>query len=116
MYEFDKLDGEIIKLITDEAYLLRNDKKDNISAIVTNKRLILLDYGKGFNNYEEALRTGCNSNYVRKKIPILIVDNNDIDYIKETKYYDKYYLKNGNYFNLESKEVKRLYINKIKEA
>ena len=50
------------------------------------------------------------------KVMQKIVDNNDIDYIKETKYYDKYYLKNGNYFNLESKEVKRLYINKIKEA
>ena len=34
-----------------------------------------------------------------------------IDYIKETKYYDKYYLKDNNYFNLESKEVNDEYHN-----
>ena len=116
MYEFDKLNGEVIKLITDEAFLLMDDKKQNISVIVTNKRLILLDYGKGYNNYEEALRCGLNSNYIKKKIPILIVNNKDIESIIETKYYDEYHIGNDNYFNLESKEVKRFYIDKIKEA
>jgi hypothetical protein len=116
MYEFDKLNGEIIKLITDDAYLLKNDKKVNISVIVTNKRLILLDYEDGSNDYEEALRTGMNGSYIRKKRPILLVNHNDISYIKETKYYDKYYLNNDNYFNLEAKEVKRFFIDKIKEA
>ena len=116
MYEFDKLDGEIIKLITDEAYLLRNDKKDNISAIVTNKRLILLDYESRDNNYEEALRTGLNMDYIKRKVPILIVNNEDIKEIKETRYYDKYTLNNDSYFNIENKEILKFYIDKIKEA
>jgi len=116
MYEFDKLDNETIKLITDDVYLLVEDKKKLISAIVTNKRLILLDFLEGYNNYEEAMRTGLNMGSVKKKYPILIINNEDIDYIKETKYYDKYYLKNESYFNIESKEVKKFFINKIKEA
>ncbi len=116
MYEFDKLDGETIKLITDDTYLLVDDQKKLISAIVTNKRLILLDYLEGYNNYEEAMRTGLNMGAVKKKYPILILNNEDIDYIKETKYYDKYVLKNKSYFNIESKEIKKFYISKIKEA
>ena len=116
MYEFEKLENEKIKLITDEVYLLKNDKKVLISAIVTDKRLILLDYEDRSNNYEEALRVGMNMDYLKKKYPILIVNNNDIKSIKETKYYDKYILNNDNYFNIENKEIKKFYIDKIKEA
>ena len=116
MYEVEYLKGENVKLITDEVYLLRNDKKSLISAIVTNKRLILLDYEDASNNYEEALRTGLNMDYIKKKIPILIVNNDDIKEIKETKYYDKYILNDDNYFNIENKDIKRQYIDKIKEA
>lgn len=116
MYEFDKLKGEVIKLITDEVYLLKNDKKTMISAIVTDKRLILLDYESNDNNYEEALRTGMNMDYLKKKYPILIVNNEDIKMIKETKYYDKYILNNDSYFNIENKDIKKFYIDKTKEA
>ena len=116
MYEFDKLKDEVIKLITDEVYLLKNDKKVLISAIVTNKRLILLDYESSDNNYEEALRTGMNMDFIKKKYPILIVNNEDIKSIKETKYYDKYTLNNDSYFNIENRDIKKFYIDKIKEA
>jgi hypothetical protein len=116
MYEFDKLDGETIKLITDEVYITIDDEKKLVSGIVTNKRLILLDYLEGYNNYEEAMRTGLNLGTVKKKYPILLIDNKDIKEIKETKYYDKYILNNGSYFNIESKDIKKHYIDKIKEA
>ena len=116
MYEFVKLDNETIKLITDEVYLIVEDKKKLVSGIVTNKRLILLDYLEGYNNYEEAMRTGLNMGSIKKKYPILIIDNKDLKEIKETKYYDKYILNNDSYFNIESKEIKKNYINKIKEA
>ena len=116
MYEFDKLNGEIIKLITDEVFITLEDQKRLVSGIVTNKRLILLDYLEGYNNYEEAMRTGLNMGSIKKKYPILLIDNNDIKEIKETKYYDKYILNNNSYFNIESKEIKKFYIDKIKEA
>ena len=35
------------------------------------KRLILLDYESNDNNYEEALRTGMNMDYLKKKYPIV---------------------------------------------
>ncbi len=116
MYEFDKLENETIKLITDEVFLLKNDKKIMISGIVTNKRLILLDYESKDNNYEEALRTGLNADYIQRKVPILIINNEDLKEIKETKYYDKYILNNDSYFNIENKDIKKFYISKIKEA
>ena len=116
MYEFDKLNGETIKLITDEVYITINDEKKLVSGIVTNKRLILLDYLEGYNNYEEAMRTGLNLGTVKKKYPILLMDNDDLKEIKETKYYDKYILNNGSYFNIESKDIKKFFIDKIKEA
>ena len=116
MYEFDKLENETIKLITDEVFLLKNDKKIMITGIVTNKRLILLDYESRDNNYEEALRTGLNMDYIKRKVPILIINNDDIKEIKETKYYDKYILNNDSYFNIENKDIKKFYISKIKEA
>ena len=116
MYEFKKLDNEVIKLITDDVFLLKDNKKVNISAIVTNKRLILLDFESRDNNYEEALRTGLNMDYIKRKVPILIVNNEDIKEIKETRYYDKYTLNNDSYFNIENKEILKFYIDKIKEA
>ena len=44
MYEFSKLEGENILLISDEAILLKENIERNISVIITNKRMLLLDY------------------------------------------------------------------------
>ncbi len=102
MYEFDKLNGEEIKYISDYALLRKDNEYVNISVILTNKRLILLDYPSGVNNYEEALKTSRGMDYLKKKEPILAVNLEDIKNIES----DKYILKDGNYFFLKEDKVK----------
>ncbi len=105
MYNFKKLKGEDIKYISDNSVLKKDKDYINISVVLTNKRLILLDYPSGVNNYEEVLRTSRNVEYNREKEPILIVNLTDIDHI-ENEEFEKYVLKDGNYFYLQDDELR----------
>lgn len=111
MYNFEKLEGEEIVLISDESIVKKEDEEVSISTIVTNKRMILLDYPDKSNNYEEALRTSRGVDYVLKKEPILIIELQDIVNIIEENDFDKYILNTSNYFYLKDKCIK----NKMKE-
>ncbi len=106
IYNFNKLDNEEILLISDESILKKDDKDITISTIVTNKRLILLDYPEKSNNYEEAMRTSRGTDYIKQKEPILIVDLEDIKEIGKEDNFDKYVLNSCNYFYLNNDEVK----------
>jgi len=112
MYNFNKLDNEEILLISDESVLRKDDKEEKISTIVTNKRLILLDYPDASNNYEEAMRTSRGADYILQKEPILIIDLDDIKEIINENNFDKYVLTTSNYFYLNDKEIK----NKLAEV
>lgn len=111
MYNFNKLDNEEILLISDESVLRKDDKEEKISTIVTNKRLILLDYPDASNNYEEAMRTSRGADYIQQKEPILTIDLDDIKEIINENNFDKYVLNTSNYFYLSDNEIK----NKINE-
>lgn len=105
MYIFDKLENEEIEYISDSAILKVNEQDKNISVILTNQRLLLLDYPSKVNNYEEALKSKA-VNYIEKKEVILEVNLSDIISIEN----DKYTLKDTNYFYLKDEELKK-YIN-----
>lgn len=105
MYIFDKLENEEIEYISDSALLKVNEQDKNISVILTNQRLLLLDYPSKVNNYEEALKSKA-VNYIEKKEVILAVNLSDIISIEN----DKYTLKDTNYFYLKDEELKK-YIN-----
>lgn len=105
MYNFKKLENEDIKYISDSALLKVNEQDKNISVIVTNQRLLLLDYPSKINNYEEALKSRA-VDYIEKKEVILEVNLSDIISIEN----DKYTLKDTNYFYLKDNELKK-YIN-----
>lgn len=111
MYEFQKNDNEEIVLISDNSILKKADKNILISIILTNKRMILLDYPVKSNNYEEAMRTSRGTSYILKKEPILIIDLKEIESIIEDDDFDKYVLDTSNYFYLKDISVR----NKIKE-
>ena len=102
MYIFDKLEGEEIEYISDSALLKVNEQDKNISVILTNQRLLLLDYPSKVNNYEEALKSKA-VNYIEKKEVILAVNLSDIISIEN----DKYTLKDTNYFYLKDEELKK---------
>jgi hypothetical protein len=106
MYNFKKLKGEKIKYISDNAILKKDKDYINISVILTDKRLILLDYPSAVNNFEEVLRTSRNVEYMREKEPILIVNLSDIDHI-DSEEFDKYVLKDGNFFYLQDDDLRK---------
>lgn len=111
MYNFEKLTGEEILLISDDSILKEGDHEITISTIITDKRLLLLDYPSKSNNYEEALRTSRGVDYISKKEPILIIKLKDIDKIIEEDKFDKYLLNDSNYFCLKDEKTK----NKLNE-
>ena len=114
MYNFNKLDNEEILLISDESVLRKDDKEEKISTIVTNKRLILLDYPDASNNYEEAMRTSRGADYILQKEPILVVNLDEINDIINENTFDKYVLNTSNYFYLNDNEIK-IKINELLE-
>lgn len=114
IYNFNKLDNEEILLISDESILKKEDNEEKISTIVTNKRLILLDYPDGSNNYEEAMRTSRGVDYILQKEPILIVDLEDIKEVINENNCDKYILNTSNYFYLNDNEIKNKLVEILK--
>ena len=106
MYNFNKLDNEEILLISDDSILKVENVHKEISTIVTNKRLILLDYPEKTNNYEETLRTSRGVDYVLQKEPILCVNLENIKEITKENDFDKYILSSSNYFYLNNEAVK----------
>lgn len=109
MYEFKKIKDEEILFISDNTILRKENIDYNISTILTNKRLLLLDYPSSINNYQEVLRTVQSQEYIKKKEVILSINITEINSIIEENY-DKYYLNNNNYFLLKDENLK----NKIK--
>jgi len=109
MYDIKLLSNENIMYITDEASLKKDNKPYQITVIVTNQRLILLDYPSPEYNYEEDLRVGRGMEYLKKKEEIYSIKHKEIlDIISEYKY-NKYILKDSNFFYLGDS------YNKIKE-
>lgn len=102
MYNFKKLKNEKIELIEDNCILLYEGKERDVSVILTNMRLILLDYPDG-TDYQETLRISKGVSYMRKKEEFYSLNISDISNIEK----DKYFLKNGNYFNLKTKEISK---------
>lgn len=106
MYEFLKLEDENILLISDDSILLKENVEKNISVIITDRRMLLLDYPEKSNNYEEALRTSRGSEYMLKKEPIFIIELDKIKSVEQDSNYDKYILIDTNYFYLKDDNIR----------
>lgn len=102
MYDFKKVKDEKIEIIEDDCILLFENKERNISVILTNKRLILLDYPDK-TDYQETLRISKGVNYMRNKEEFYSVNLSDILSVEK----DKYILKDSNYFYLKTKNIKK---------
>lgn len=57
MYNIDLNDNEIIIYNNDEVSVLNNDKKIDVSLVITNQRLIVLQDGNKLGNMNNVLRT-----------------------------------------------------------
>lgn len=105
MYEFEKMPGEEIVLISNESVLKKDGKDKGISTILTNQRLLLLDYPSAVNNYKEALKSR-GASYIMRKEVILAVDLQDIVRVETDENYDKYVMANTNYFYLRDDQIR----------
>ncbi len=103
MYDFKKKKGEKIELIEDNCTLIVDEKEIELSVILTNMRLVFLDYPNNY-DYQETLRISKGVNYMRKKEELYSIYLSDLLKIEKNTF-DKYILTNGNYFYLKTKEI-----------
>ena len=74
MYDFKLNKNEEIKLISDNTIIYTAKEEKNITCIITNQRLLMLDYPSGIHNSAEDLRISGKMNYIRKKEIIEEID------------------------------------------
>ena len=110
MYDIKLLEEENIVYITDEAILKKEGNPYKITVVLTNVRILLLDYPPKTPNYEEDMRVGKGIDYLKKKEEISSFYLKDIENIIEEKDYNKYIMRDTNYFYLFDQE------NKLKET
>ena len=97
--------NEEIKLISDNTIIYTENDEIKLTCIITNQRLLILDYPSGIYNSAEDLRTSGKMTYIKKKEIIVKIDLKDIEtIIKEADYY-KIELKNKKYINLNDDEI-----------
>lgn len=110
MYDIKLMNNEKILLISDNSLIYNSNYDKKYTTIVTNYRLLILDYPSKINNYLEDLRTSQRLTYINKKEVILSIILKDInDITKEYNYYKISF--NDNYILIQDNDV----INKIKE-
>ncbi len=107
MYNYQLLKGEEVILISDNSILKIDNDSKNVSTIVTNKRLILLDYPSALNNNEEDLRIARGLQYIKQKEEIFSVSLDKIKEIKKANSFVKYILNDSNYFYLKDDDVEK---------
>ena len=104
MYDFKLNKNEEIKLISDNTIIYNKEEKE-YSSILTNKRLLILDYPSSYQNSMEELRITGRINYIRKKEVVASINLDDIISIDKKGEYYKITLKDNNYINLLDEEL-----------
>lgn len=105
MYDFKLNKGEEIKLISDNTIVYTINEEKNVTCIITNKRLLFLDYPSGIHNSAEDLRISGKMTYIKKKEVIGEIDLKDIENITRESDYYKIEFKSKKYINLNDDEI-----------
>lgn len=106
MYNFELLNDEKIKKIIDDVLIYTDNKR--YTFIITNQRLLILDYPSGYHNSMEDLRISGKMNYVRMKEIILEKNINDIDRVLHEV--DKYVIKfkDDSFIEMDNSDVYKI--------
>ena len=105
MYDFKLKNNEEIRLISDDTIIYTDNEEINVTCIITNQRLLILDYPSGIYNSAEDLRVSGKMTYIRKKEIVAEINLKDItSIIKENNYY-RIELNNKSYINLSDEET-----------
>ena len=105
MYDFKLEQNEEVKLISDNTIIYFDKESKNYTSIITNKRLLILDYPSGIYNSAEDLRISGRMTYIRKKEVISEIYLNDMVSLENEKQFYKIILKNGKYLNINDDEI-----------
>ena len=105
MYDLKLNKNEEIKLISNDTIIYTDKEVKNITCIITNIRLLILDYPSGIHNSKEDLRISGKMTYIRKKEIICEINLSDIVSITNNNRYYKITLKDKKYINLDDNNV-----------
>ena len=105
MYDFKLEQNEEVKLISDNTIIYFDKESKNYTSIITNKRLLILDYPSGVHNSAEDLRISGRMTYIRKKEVISEIYLNDMVSLENEKQFYKIILRNGKYLNINDDEI-----------
>ncbi len=98
-------ENEQIAIIDQAALLLWNNKKRKVCIVVTNFRFIIyFDINKE-DSQSEMLRISRAISYLPKYEVLLELNKEEIIKIEKETEFDKYILKNNNYFYLNSEKI-----------
>ena len=103
MYNLNLSNNEKVLLIDDN--ILIKNKEKYYTIIITNERLLILDYPNVFHNSNEDLRTSGKMNYIKMKEIIESINLALIKNIEEGDAYSKIIFKNDSYLEIKSKNV-----------
>ena len=109
MYDFKLNSKEKIVLIDDDVVF--KNKAEYLTIIITNERLLVLDYPSSLYNSNEDLRTSGRLNYIKMKEVILSKELTEIKTIETNSEYSKIVFTDDTYLEIKSEEV----INKLKD-
>lgn len=103
MYNFELMNNEEIVKIFDEIFVKQGKNEKNTTIILTNKRLLFLDYITP-NEGLEVLRIARGADYIKYKEIYCQIDLNDLVNVVKGEYY-KAILKDNNSFEFEDVEL-----------
>lgn len=105
MYDFKLKNNEEIKLISDNTIIYTDNEEINVTCIITNQRLLILDYPSGIYNSAEDLRISGKMTYIRKKEIVADINLRDITSVTKENNYYKIELNNKGHINLSDEEI-----------
>ena len=105
MYDFKLNKNEEIKLISDDTLVYGREAILKVTCIITNQRLLFLDYPGAIHNSAEDLRISGRMTYIRKKEIIGEMNLRNIVNISKENTNFKIETENGNYTIIKDKKV-----------
>ena len=105
MYDFNLLRNENIKIISDNSKVYINNTFKECTTIITNLRLLILDYPSNISNSMEDLRTSQRINYIKKKEIIFELKLKNIIDIKIKNEEIKIFLSKTTHITIKDKSI-----------
>ena len=105
MYDFKLLDNEKIKIIKDNSKIYEKNNYENYTIIITNLRLLVLNYPSNINNSMEDLRSSQRLFYIKKKEVIFEIDLNKILKFEISKNILKLFISKENYLIIKDNSL-----------